>query len=105
MFKNVLGLNKILINLQARDVKRCMNTHEECMAYEILNREVSDSLDPQDPEFQQVQVQIRHIYTYMEKNVQEGWVVKVFFSKNTPFLIYITVYYSFYSWILSAGFS
>lgn len=44
---------------EARQVKRCMNTHEECMAYEILNREVSDSLDPQDPEFQQVQDKMR----------------------------------------------
>jgi hypothetical protein len=40
---------------EARSVKRCMNTHEECVAYEVLNREVSDSLDPQDPEFDQVQ--------------------------------------------------
>ena len=56
------------------------------MAYEILNREVSDSLDPQDPEFQQVQVQIRHIYTYMQKNVEEERVVKVLSQKILRFL-------------------
>ena len=56
------------------------------MAYEILNREVSDSLDPQDPEFQQVQVQIRHIHTYMQKNFQEGSVVKVLSKKLLRFL-------------------
>ena len=71
-----------------------MNTHEECMAYEILNREVSDSLDPQDPEFQQVQVQIRHIYTYMQKNVQEGWVVKVLSKKySVSYLHYGSIFF------------
>ena len=98
MFKNVLGLNKILINLQARDVKRCMNTHEECMAYEILNREVSDSLDPQDPEFQQVQVQIRHIYTYMQKNVEEERVVKVLSQKILRFLFTLRFNILFIRW-------
>jgi hypothetical protein len=65
MFKMAFhgGLNNIWSGVmaipEARDVKRCMNTHEECMAYEILNREVSDSLDPQDPEFQQIQDKMR----------------------------------------------
>jgi len=40
---------------EARAVKRCMNAHEECLSYEILNREITDSLDPNDPELNQVQ--------------------------------------------------
>ena len=78
------------------------------MAYEILNREVSDSLDPQDPEFQQVQVQIRHIYTYMQKNVQEGWVVKDLSQKILRFLFTlrfnIFLFMNIVSWLLMSYF-
>jgi len=44
---------------EARSVQRCLTAHEECVSYEVLNREVSDSLDPQDPEFEQVQDKMR----------------------------------------------
>lgn len=46
---------------EARSVQRCLTAHEECVSYEVLNREVTDSLDPQDPELEQVQDKMRNL--------------------------------------------
>ena len=35
-----------LISSQARQIKQCMNTHTECISYEILRRESQASMDP-----------------------------------------------------------
>ena len=37
---------------QARQIKQCMNTHTECISYEILRREAQANMDPSDPAYQ-----------------------------------------------------
>merc|ERR1712242_666967 len=37
---------------EARQIKQCMNTHTECVSYEILRREAQASMDPTDPAFE-----------------------------------------------------
>ena len=39
----------MLIKTQARQVKKCMTSHQECVSYEVLRREAKDTLDPADP--------------------------------------------------------
>ena len=34
------------LSSQARQIKQCMNTHTECISYEILRRESQASMDP-----------------------------------------------------------
>lgn len=35
-----MDLNAKCLNFQARNVKRCMNKQDECMAFEVLRKEV-----------------------------------------------------------------
>jgi len=37
---------------EARQIKQCMNTHTECIFYEILRREAQTSMDPSEPGYQ-----------------------------------------------------
>jgi len=37
---------------EARQIKQCMNTHTECISYEILRREAQANMDPSDPAYQ-----------------------------------------------------
>jgi len=37
---------------EARQIKQCMNTHTECVSYEILRREAQAGMDPTDPAFE-----------------------------------------------------
>ena len=37
---------------QARQIKQCMNTHTECISYEILRREAQANMDPSEPAYQ-----------------------------------------------------
>lgn len=34
---------------EARQIKKCMNSHSECVSYEVLRREAQDTMDPTDP--------------------------------------------------------
>ena len=36
---------------QARQIKKCMTTHQECISYEVLRREAQDTMDPADPDY------------------------------------------------------
>lgn len=36
------------LSSQARQIKQCMNTHTECISYEILRREAQTSMDPSE---------------------------------------------------------
>jgi len=36
---------------EARQIKKCMTSHQECVSYEVLRREAKDSMDPNDPSF------------------------------------------------------
>merc|ERR1711997_965744 len=37
---------------EARQIKKCMTSHQECVSYEILRREAQASMDPTDPAFE-----------------------------------------------------
>jgi len=37
---------------EARQIKQCMNTHSECISYEILRREAQTNMDPSEPAYQ-----------------------------------------------------
>merc|ERR1712088_1087833 len=37
---------------EARQIKQCMNTHTECISYEILRREAQANMDPSEPAYQ-----------------------------------------------------
>jgi len=36
---------------EARQIKKCMTSHQECVSYEVLRREAKDTMDPADPSF------------------------------------------------------
>merc|ERR1711976_119721 len=36
---------------EARQIKKCMTSHQECVSYEVLRREAQDTMDPADPSF------------------------------------------------------
>ena len=36
---------------QARQIKKCMTTHQECVSYEVLRREAQETMDPTDPSY------------------------------------------------------
>jgi len=35
---------------EARQIKKCMTSHQECISYEVLRREAQETMDPADPE-------------------------------------------------------
>jgi len=37
---------------EARHIKQCMNSHSECVSYEILRREAQETMDPSDPAYE-----------------------------------------------------
>jgi len=45
---------------EARQIKQCMNTHTECISYEILRREAQANMDPSDPAYQIYQMKEDH---------------------------------------------
>lgn len=36
---------------EARQIKKCMTGHQECVSYEVLRREAKETMDPADPSF------------------------------------------------------
>jgi len=36
---------------EARQIKKCMNNHQECISYEVLRREAQETMDPTDPSY------------------------------------------------------
>merc|ERR1711976_1129097 len=36
---------------EARQIKKCMTTHQECISYGVLRREAQDTMDPADPDY------------------------------------------------------
>ena len=36
---------------QARQIKKCMTSHQECVSYEVLRREAQETMDPSDPSY------------------------------------------------------
>ena len=37
--------------LKARQIKKCMNNHQECISYEVLRREAQETMDPTDSSY------------------------------------------------------
>jgi len=48
-FSNVWG--GVMSIPEARNIKQCMNSHSECVSFEILRREAQETMDPTDPEY------------------------------------------------------
>ena len=52
-FKNLLIVKLFSkpIPRQARQIKKCMTSHQECVSYEVLRREAQETMDPSDPSY------------------------------------------------------
>jgi len=48
---------------EARQIKKCMNSHSDCVSYEILRREAQTTIDPTDPNYE--------MYEKMKKTTPE----------------------------------
>ena len=58
-----LIINLLNSCLQARQIKKCMNSHSDCVSYEILRREAQTTIDPTDPNYE--------MYEKMKKTTPE----------------------------------
>ena len=61
---------------QARQIKKCMTTHQECVSYEVLRREAQETMDPTDPS-----------YGMYDNKMKEGKVEEKFEKKKRERLI------------------
>jgi len=47
-FNNIWG--GLMTIPEARNIKKCMSEHTECVSYEILRQEALETMDPRDPD-------------------------------------------------------
>jgi len=61
---------------EARQIKKCMTSHQECVSYEVLRREAQETMDPTDPS-----------YGMYDNKMKEGKVEEKFEKKKRERLI------------------